>query len=1254
MASKRGAGDYLTKDGPAGDDMQNGEPASRATAAQLANRKIKTAKGRRLGAAARTNSSGLSAPPVFNLGAQPVQQPSQSTGFGGFGGGQTQGGLFGTPASSFPPTNGASMNGTGTPNASFPAFGSGAGGSGFNFAAPQTISNPFSNPSAPTNGASNGGINFGFGQPAAATPTNNGNSIFSFGQNNQTSQRSAPPAAVPSFGGFGGSSIFSKPAETPAAAPIFGGFGTPSNNGVPVPSFGTPAPVDDVMSTSPDNSPHKAPAPPNINKGLLPLPSTTAGFMSPTVTAKAPAEGENDKPHIEDVAAETPKPANPFAKIVRPPPEARKPDDTQKQTEKSQTSQSNKSSPFQFQSGPSSLGFGSSIFQPSPSKSSTIAAPSTIAPSPSIATTPQQSQDETPKAAPSFPPASNIFGQTTASSFTPKPSQAASSTTPAAASNPFASLLPSKPAPSAPSFTTSKPAPSAPSFTPKPAPPTNFFASSSTLTPMAVPSLTPGSGGPSNASSGSEETTSPCLFAKHITGVRSPYITEEWMADLMREDDIAVPPPEKDFTHEETRYYYQKAKQVRLNNTYHDLLQQVLANPKFNHLNLSPLMLNYVHVFELIMGEPIKGPLTDLIRAHGAIEGERLYDEERGRIGLNGTSKRKADSHAPAQDSSATQSKKSRLDHANEQSEPEPSIASDTAKKFSDYLSSPSKPAASQPPANGTTSNAPNFFPSSAIKPVSASSSAPESIGAPSAFKPPTFAAAPPGGFLAQFGQTAAKTAEIEKQKRKDAEFDSESDNEEEWERKDAEKQAAKKKELLEAAAAIKPPVFGSSKSTSLAPPSTNGGFSTSRSVSPAPSASGSVFDAPRIQSGAATPKNIFSHLSEAGSDADGSGKGDADDEDEETSEDDGEDNATSGKPASNGGRYGPFSDDDSAPSDEPTGRSLFDRISRDQVPSSNNGNSLFNRISKDDKSDRTPLSTTEGNQTSLFNFTKTSAGDQTWKPDSPIKFGASTTDKSAAPSHSIFSAPGATNSSSLFAPSASGNVGSSLFGFPPSTPAKFPATESTTPATTKPFSFSAFTSQASPTPKASGTSIFAGLGSKPSTTSGSSLFPPSATPSRAPTPGVSDISGTESPAADAEDTTPDEPSRDLVNIEKDFNEDDVLFRFDKVKASKLVSSTDGEGKSTKSWTTQGVGPIAVLQQKGTNRVRLLIKGHPRGNVVLHTFLFNKAVFEQIKTKARFIVLGEGGPENWAISFGDEGLAAEFCEACEAGKGFNN
>jgi len=38
MASKRAANDYLIKDGPASDD-RDGDPALRATAAQLANRK---------------------------------------------------------------------------------------------------------------------------------------------------------------------------------------------------------------------------------------------------------------------------------------------------------------------------------------------------------------------------------------------------------------------------------------------------------------------------------------------------------------------------------------------------------------------------------------------------------------------------------------------------------------------------------------------------------------------------------------------------------------------------------------------------------------------------------------------------------------------------------------------------------------------------------------------------------------------------------------------------------------------------------------------------------------------------------------------------------------------------------------------------------------------------------------------------------------------------------------------------------------
>jgi hypothetical protein len=153
----------------------------------------------------------------------------------------------------------------------------------------------------------------------------------------------------------------------------------------------------------------------------------------------------------------------------------------------------------------------------------------------------------------------------------------------------------------------------------------------------------------------------------------------------------------------------------------------------------------------------------------------------------------------------------------------------------------------------------------------------------------------------------------------------------------------------------------------------------------------------------------------------------------------------------------------------------------------------------------------------------------------------------------------------------------------------------------------------------------------------------------------VSDISGTESPVPEAEDEASVEPSNDLVNISQSFDGDTVLFQAGKVKASKMTVISDGEGKEKKGWATQGLGPIAILQKKDSGKVRMLMKAVPRGNVVIHTYLLKKIVYEQLGKKARFMIISETGvPENWVISmFPTEDDAKEFVEACEEGKTHN-
>jgi hypothetical protein len=1028
------------------------------------------------------------------------------------------------------------------------------------------------------------------------------------------------------------------------------------------------------------------------------------------VQAPVPTEDdEPDQPHIEE---QSDKP-NPFAALARAPKpifEAPKPSPAAKPAENASTN------PFGsiFKPTTPSPANGTSLFS-SPSKPTTEQTSTSTPAQPTFSTTPSAGSLFDPK------PVQN------------QPSQPAQSSTPTSTSL-FKGSTPTQPATTTSSNFFSQPSASSTAGVPSTAPSTNLFSQAAPKPAAPLPNLTPANSAPpaeKKTSNGDIPPQVGLTSSTEFTGLKSKWLTDDIRLSMSREDNFEAPPLELEFTEEETKYYYQRAKLARLNLSYREWFTSRGANDKaFQLINLTPIMANYIQLYEELASETIQGPLTDLITAHGAVEGQRIFDQQKGRLPIDGSSKRRAGGDISRESQSDDENaKKTKTDATGPQSAPQfaPSpAASETSNMFRSILDKEA-PAQDQangvpPVTNGTQSTASgnSLFSSTAKHAETTTSSATASTASAtpgfkvpqfgalassttsSTIKPPVFGAPAANNFFSQFGQSAAKDAVKEakdaKQKQKDDEFDSEEDDEEEWERNYEAKQAAKRQEIEEAKQAKVPKYVAgkgfvfedanpSARPSSLAPPPTNGGLFGSRSVSPAPSTSGgaSVFDGPRSASPNVTNGNIFGHLS--GSDVDGSGKGDADDED---SDDDGERANPAKGPSGSARKFAGFSESDEPPSDTPSGQSLFARITskhdtaesaapsgglfgritpRDEKPeptsTENTASGLLGRVTKDNNSDRAPLSTTEGNQTSLFNFTKTSPGDHTWKPDSPIRFGASTSNNSTSTTGNPFG--GLTRSSSstpaggIFGASTSGNATTSLFNFPPSS--KPASSESTsTPA----FSFAppsnSTTPFGSPAAKGNSTSMFGNaFGAKPT-----SLFPPSATPSvlgsgltsavtsRATTPGLSDMSGAESTAGEGEEEKLQEQISidDLVGMSKDQEGHDVLFECREVKALKF--GPDKSDSSKNAWETQGVGPIAILKNQDTGVVSILMKKVPNGAVAINTRLVPKAKYEQIKKRARFMIVGsDGKPGNWLVQFPGESEAAEFVKVCQENQGGN-
>lgn len=577
-----------------------------------------------------------------------------------------------------------------------------------------------------------------------------------------------------------------------------------------------------------------------------------------------------------------------------------------------------------------------------------------------------------------------------------------------------------------------------------------------------------------------------------------------------------------------------------------------------------------------------------------------------------------------------------------------------------------------------------------------------------SSFAPPKFDVAPVN-FLSQFGKVAEDNAKKEKEIRKAKDFDSDEDDEAEWERKDAEEQLAKKQKLDDISKG-KTTQFIPGKGFALSNVDTEKEESGSTGVfgslpgnsvrSVPQESSTSVLSRP--SQGLANGHNIFSHLSDAESGPEGSKTGDADDEDtgseksnEHVVEDDRTDESKFGitkeksKSLADSNPFGSSSlfssNSEAAASTEAadqiqsTGRSLFDRISKvtdgnltqivppptekkneslfkptSSQPSTNIfgqttqgfgsnmfGNSslatpkvnLFGQPSSASSSSinspvppSTPKPNASGQSpndspTPIIGSSNSPGGDNTWKVDSPIKFGTS----SSNPSGILVSSP---------TPSKAPLGG--LFGSIPA--------NSVSDNTSKPPSNSVFIS----TPAKAPTDVGFGFnfGGPPKVTLGT-LAPPSnmasATTSRATSPGVT--TGGESANESIVDEGGEKHEQLNLSARGPGEEDeDVLFT-----AKAKAISYDA---SSKSWPSQGVGMLRVLKHRESAKTRILMRQDPSGKIVLNAALLSTLNYEYSKPKAvKMAVATDAGKlSTWMIRVGKDEDAVELARVLEANK----
>ncbi|TGO20065.1 hypothetical protein BTUL_0001g00720 [Botrytis tulipae] len=550
----------------------------------------------------------------------------------------------------------------------------------------------------------------------------------------------------------------------------------------------------------------------------------------------------------------------------------------------------------------------------------------------------------------------------------------------------------------------------------------------------------------------------------------------------------------------------------------------------------------------------------------------------------------------------------------------------------------------------------PTFTGTSGIKP-------PTFAGAPTGgIKPPTFGSAPVN-FMAQFGKKAVEYAEdnekILMQKAKDEDFDSEDDDEAEWEAKYKKKRAAELKELEELAQVKAPSFLVKSADTPKATepketvkPATTNMFTpvaTTTSTSlfgqakPATGAAESIFNSANT-SRASTPNlfsstgsvldgaagapgktssfsgNPFAHLSDAESknqndeddgSSDGGSNSDGEGEKKDPSYQPNPSKATTSTPsiAASEGGSSIFS---KTALTEPPKSNIFGSAAKTDAatPTPGTGGSLSSRMSfgaaPEEKEDSVskPATNIFG---SSFGATSSTPEDKTWKPNTPIKFG------SDAPSAPVFNFTSATPSSSTPTKPTT-NPSGGLFG-------------------------------------SSGTSASTLFGGSTTTTGFQFGGPPSAPASSFPS---ADASRANSPGATTDGADDNDPEKvhaqvNLLESSPGEEHEDAVYSV-RTRALKFNPAKAGEEKSSP-WDTKGVGPLKVLCHKETKATRIVLRSDPSGSIIINRSLLSQFKYEASGKTVKLNTVGDDGKlETWVLQLKNVELAEEFAKSLEENK----
>lgn len=409
--------------------------------------------------------------------------------------------------------------------------------------------------------------------------------------------------------------------------------------------------------------------------------------------------------------------------------------------------------------------------------------------------------------------------------------------------------------------------------------------------------------------------------------------------------------------------------------------------------------------------------------------------------------------------------------------------------------------------------------------------------------------------------------------------------------------------------------------------------LSRTTSPSPAPSSSGSVFDSTPASKPVTFGSNIFGHLSKPANDSDK--HDDADDEsgDEAEIDHDSENkdpNYTPGQESSSG--PGTPVEETGAGIASAKKANLFGFPTAKAGPvfggspsgTTTPGGSLMSRITRDTSAKLASPASSEEKENAqptgvgLFaglNKSQNGPADQTWKIDSPIKFGSATpSGDSPTPTVNITTATPTKTSTP-------GGLFSSL-------------NKSTAP-TSAPFSNLFGNSSATkPSANLSAGFTFGGASSTPS------LFA-SANTSRATTPGA-----TTDGESTAED--PDAEKHEQISLTSGAGEEDESVQLE-IRAKALLYGTKDDGAP--GWNVKGLGVLKILKHKETGSSRILLRAEPRGNIVLNKSILNRE-YEAVAKTVKLATASDTGKslETWLLQVKNDDIAKQLAEALKANK----